>query len=88
MVKVPPLTSSGCKLAGAGPLRQVVDGPGQPEQRQAIRALDDRHDQAVLPERSGHADVDGAVQQEPFLGPGGVGQPGTALSPATMAAMK
>ena len=61
MVKVPLLHLVRAQLLGPGPLAQVVDGAGQPEQRQLVGVLDDRHDQSPV-ERHGDAEVDVAPE--------------------------
>ena len=61
IVKVPFWTSSGLSFLPARPLAQVVDRPGQAEQRELIGVLHDRDDEAPV-ERHGDAEVDVAPE--------------------------
>ena len=51
---------------------QVVHRARHIQQRQFLRALDDRHDQALLAQRGGHADVDLIMKPDALVAPGGV----------------
>ncbi len=54
----------GLEAAGTSALGQVVDGAGDAQQRQAVGALNDRHEQAFVAQRDRQADVDGLVQHQ------------------------
>src|SRR5438552_12222826 len=56
---------------GSRPLGQVVRDLGQPGDRQAVRLVDDRHDQAVL-HRHRDTDVDVLVHHDSIVAPTGV----------------
>ena len=72
MVNVPPQISSGSSFLRAGPAGEVVDLPGDGPQPLALGAADDRHDQALVVEVDGDAEVDEVVHDELAVADAGV----------------
>ena len=69
---MPPLISSGISFLRPGPVGEVVDLLGDRPQAQVLGVADHRHDQALVVEVDGDAEVDEAVDDELVLAHAGV----------------
>ena len=70
---VPPLHIGRRELAGARAFGQRRSGAfGDLQQRQSLRAMDDRHDQTLLAQRRADADIDVVIDLEAVVVPAAV----------------